>query len=219
MKRFVIVGLGVFGSAAAETLYEKGHEVVAIDLDEQKVEQVAALVTRSAVGDGRQREVLERLGATGADAAVVSTGTDLSASILAVMALRDLEVEHVYVKVVSSDHARIMSRLGVTETVFPERDTAINLATRVVRSESLLNYVRLGIGLSVQEMAVPKAWEGKTLRELALPKNYRVSVVGVHDVLVDRIQTVPDPDMKLLDSHTLVVTGTEDNLNRLSRVR
>lgn len=219
MKRFVIVGLGTFGAATAEALFDRGHEVVALDLDEEKVERMAARVTRAAVGDARQKEVLERVGAKGADAAVVSTGGDLSAALLAVLALRDLGIRDVYAKAVSDDHARIMHRLGVTETVFPERETALNLAVRMVRSESLLNYVRLGSGLSLQEMAVPKKFEGRTLRELALPRNYRVSVVAVHDMLTDAIDAVPDPDLKLLDSHTLIVTGTEDNLGRIAKVK
>lgn len=218
MKRFVIVGLGIFGSGVAETLFEKGHDVIAIDLIEEKVERAAAQTTRAVVGDARQKEVLKRIGAEGADGAVVSTGNDISASILAVMALKDLGVRDVYVKVISFDHARIMARMGVTETAFPERETSVNLAVRMVRSDALLNYVRLGSGLSLQEMTVPAAWEGKTLRELALPRHHRVSVVAVHDVMMDEMNPVPDPDAPLLDSHTLILTGTEENLARVARI-
>ena len=94
----------------------------------------------------------------------------------------------------------------------------MNLAVRMVRSEALLNYVRLGSGLSLQEMTVPEAWEGKTLRDLALPKNHRVSIVAIHDVLMDEMNPVPDPDMPLLDSHTLILTGSEENLARVAKI-
>ena len=219
MNRYVIVGLGVFGAGAAEALYDEGHEVVAVDLDADKVERLSAVVTRAVVGDAREREVLDRIGVRGADAAVVSTGDDISASALAVMALRDLEVREVYVKVVSADHARIMARIGATRTVFPERESAVNLALQIVQGDGLVNYVRLGSGLSIQEMAVPHEWEGRTLRELALTRRYRVSVVAVHDVLTDTTSPVPDPDAPLLDTHTLVVTGSEASLADVARVR
>ena len=219
MKRYVCVGLGTFGSAAAQALYKQGHDVVALDLDGDLVDRMAPFVTRAAVGDGRDRAVLERVGAAGADAAVVSTGDDVSASALAVMALRDLDVGEVFVKVVSADHARIASRLGATRTVFPERESAINLALQMTQGAALINYVRLGSGLSIQEMAVPRSWEGKTLRELDLPRRHRVSVVAVHDVIADATTPVPDPDAPLLDTHTLVVTGDEESLARVARVQ
>ncbi len=219
MNRYVVIGLGVFGSSAAQTLFDQGHEVVALDLNGDKVERVAPLVTRAVVADARDRDVLDRLGVREADAAVVSTGDDISASALAVMALRDLDVREVYVKVVSTDHARIMSRIGATRTVFPERESAANLAYQMTHGDSLFNYVRLGAGLSIQEMAVPREWEGQTLRDLALTRRFRVSVVAVHDVLTDTTSAVPDPDAPLLDTHTLVVTGSEENLARVTEIR
>ncbi|PAP77106.1 potassium channel family protein [Rubrivirga marina] len=219
MNRYVIVGLGIFGSAAAQALHKQGHDVVAIDRDGELVDRMAPLVTRAVVGDARDRAVLERIGAGGADAAVVSTGDDLSASALAVMALRDLGVREVVAKVVSADHARIVARVGATRTVFPERESAINLALQMTQGAALINYVRLGSGLSIQEMAVPRAWEGQTLRELDLTRAHRVSVVAVHDVLADTTTPVPDPDAPLLDTHTLVVTGDEASLARVAKIR
>lgn len=218
MKRFIIIGLGEFGSGVAETLYKQGNDVIAIDLIEAKVNRMAAHVSRAVVGDARQADVLESVGAKGADGAVVSTGDDISTSVLATMALRDLGVGEIYVKVVSFDHARIMGKIGATETVFPERESSVNLGRRMMRSNALLNYIRLGGGLNLQEMAVPVKWEGKTLRDLQLPTRYRVSVVAVHDVLTDTMTPVPDPDMPLLDSHTLVLIGTEPCLARVASI-
>src|SRR5690606_19820542 len=112
MKQVIVVGLGNFGSAVAETLYTKGHDVTAVDLDEKAVDRIARRVSRAAVGDGRQIEVLEKIGAADADAGIVSTGDDITASILATLALRDLGVEEIYVKVISADHARVAEKLG-----------------------------------------------------------------------------------------------------------
>lgn len=217
MKRFVVVGLGSFGSAAAEALAELGHDVAALDLDEERVEEIAPEVTQAAVGDGTDRGVLERLGAGDADGAVVSTGDDIAASVLTTMALKDCGVKRVYVKVVSFAHRRVMEKVGAAETVFPERDSAQHLAKRVV-SRQVVNYVELGPGFSAQEMAVPERWVGRTLRELELPQRYRVAVIAVHDYLLDQYQTIPDPDAPLKDSDTLLLAGDDKRLARLGEM-
>ncbi len=217
MKRFVVVGLGNFGSTVAESLHAMGHEVVAVDRNEAAVDGIALRVTRAAVGDGKDPRVLEKTGARGADAAVISTGDDITASILATLALKDLGVREVYVKVISRDHARVLEKIGVTETIFPERESGVRLATRIT-SIGILNYVRLGTGFSVQEMAVPNSWIGRSLRQLALPNRYRIFVIAVHDVLRDEMIAVPDADAKLKDSDTLLVAGKDEDLERAAKV-
>lgn len=211
MKRFVVIGLGNFGATAAEALHAQRHDVIAVDTNELAVERVAPRVSRAVVGDGRSLDTLERVGVADADGAVVSTGDDITASILAALALRDLRVQAIYVKVVSADHARVMDKLGVTDTVFPERDSALRLATRI-STTTLLNYFRLGPNFSVQEMAVPTPWIGQSLRLLRLPDHYRVSVVAVRDVLTDTITAIPNPDASLKESDTLLVAGRDDDL-------
>ena len=213
MKRFVVIGLGSFGATAAESLHAQGHEVVAIDPRDEAIDRIAPHATRAAVADGRSLEALERAGCRGADAGIVSTGDDITASVLATMALKDLGVSDVFVKVISRDHARVMERVGATETIFPERDTALELAARL-SAKALLNYVRLGVGFSLQEMAVPVEWTGKTLRELELRRRYGVSVVGIHEWLQNRIVPAPDPDVILKDSDTLIVAGRDEDLVR-----
>lgn len=216
MKRFVVVGLGNFGSSIARALHARGHEVVALDTQAAAVDRVAPHVTRAAVGDGRDVEALRRLGAEHADMAIVSTGDDVTASILATLMLRDLGVGQVYVKVISHDHARIMARVGATETVFPERDSALNLAAQLATA-SVFNYINLGGGFSLQELVVPGGWAGTTLRELELRQRYNVSVVAVHDVLTDTMLTPPDPDTPLKVSDTLLIAGKDIDLERLAR--
>lgn len=217
MKRFIVVGLGNFGSASAEALHKQGHDVAALDTSEHAVDRIAPFVSRAAVGDGRDARVLERLGARDADAAIVSTGEDITASILATLALHDLGVDEVYVKVVSNDHARVMQKIGATETIFPERESGLRLGARI-SSRSVLNYVRLANDFSIQEMAVPDRWIGRTLRQLQLPRKHRIAIVAIHDVLHDEIATVPDPDAPLKESDTLLVSGKDEDLARVARV-
>ena len=218
MKRFIVIGLGNFGASLAETLHANGHDVIALDPSEQAVDRIAPHVSRAAVGDGRSLQTLERLGASGADVGVVSTGDDITASILATMALRDLGVRDVFVKVISRDHARVMERIGVTETVFPERDSALALGARM-SGTAILNYVRLGTGFSIQEMGVPEEWNGKSLRQLELRKRYNISVVGLHDVLTDKINVALEPDQVLKDSDTLLLAGRDGDLARAAMVK
>ncbi len=215
MKRFIVIGLGNFGTGVAETLHGRGYEVVAVDRQERLVDRIAPEVSRAAVGDGTDAEVLREIGAEDVDAAVVSTGDDLTASILATLALRDLGVEEIYVKVISDDHARIMDKIGATETVFPERESAVRLGIRIT-SRTILNYVRLGPGFAMQEMAVPEEWIGQSLRELELRGRENVTVIAVHDVLNDEILPVPDPDAPLKESDTLLVVGADADLERVS---
>jgi trk system potassium uptake protein TrkA len=149
---------------------------------------------------------------------VVSTGDDITASILATMSLRDLGVRDVFVKVISRDHARVMERIGVTETIFPERESALALGPRM-SGTAILNYVRLGTGFSIQEMAVPEEWNGQTLRQLELRRRYNISVVGLHDVLTDQFSVALDPDQMLKDSDTLLVAGRDEDLAKAAALQ
>lgn len=214
MKRFIVVGLGNFGATMARQLHRMGHRVSAVDVDSHKVEGATQWLRQVVTGDATDPEVLERLGAADADAAVVSTGDDVPSSVLTAVALRDLGVRQIYVKVVSDVHARILDKVGVTSTIFPEREAARLMAKHVV-SAAVLKYYELGPDLSAQEMAVPEEWLGKSLRELELPRRHNVSVVAVRDYLADRMEPIPDPDALLKDSDTLLVTGHSDDLAKI----
>lgn len=215
MKHFFVVGLGNFGASVAESLHEMGYDVSALDVDRAKAERVAKVIRNAVAGDGTDPEVLARLGASKADAAIVSTGDDITASILTALALRDLGVKEIHVKVISELHTRILEKVGVADTIFPERESAQLLAKRVA-SRAILNYVELGEGFSAQEMAVPDDWVGRSLRELELPRRYNIAVIAVHDFLSGRITPIPDPDAPLKQSDTLLVAGADEHLERVA---
>ncbi len=215
MKRFVVVGLGNFGASVAETLHSAGHDVAALDRNADRVDLMARKVTRAAVGDGTDQRTLKRIGTEDAEAAVISTGDDITASAMTALVMRDFGIDEIYVKVVSYEHARLIEKIGVAETIFPERESGIRLGKRIAR-RTLLNYVELGSGFSVQEMAVPESWVGRTLRELELPRAHGIQVVAIHDVLLDQIQAIPDADALLKDSDTLLIAGLDANLVKAS---
>ncbi|HVS16093.1 MAG TPA: TrkA family potassium uptake protein [Thermoanaerobaculia bacterium] len=215
MKRVAVVGLGNFGATVAEQLAEVGYRVSALDVDPARVERLASSIREAVVGDGTDPEVLDRIRASDADAAIVSTGDDVTASVLTALALKDLGVPEIHVKVISELHARILDKIGITETVFPERESAELLAKRIT-NRRILNYLKLGEGFSAQEMTVPEQWVGHSLRELELPQRYNISVIAVHDFLSGGITPIPDPDAPLKDSDTLLVAGADENLARVA---
>lgn len=217
MNRYVVVGLGHFGSFIAKRLYELGNEVIAIDNDVNVVDAHGPFVTRALAGDATKREVLDEAGADDADVAIVSTGGNIGASVLALLALRDLNVKAIFVKVQSIEHARIAEALGATDTVFPEMQAATNLAQRIT-SGRLLHYTAYGEQFGIQEMAVPDSWSGRTLQDLRLPQEYQIQVVAVHDNLRDTI-TIPVPTKPLTPSDTLLIAGAPDRLETLTKVR
>ena len=134
------------------------------------------------------------------------------------MAIHDLKVRDIYVKVISREHARVMDRMGVTDIVFPERDSAMGLANRITGS-ALLNYVKLGESFSIQEMGVPDRWVGKSIRELKLRQNYDINVVALDDVLTNEIVPAPDPDRLLKDSDTLMIAGHSSSLAKVAKIK
>lgn len=217
MKRYVVIGLGNFGSSAAQELHRLGYDVVALDVRESVVDALVDSVARAVVGDGTNLGVLERAGARNADAAVVSTGDDITASVLAVLALKDSGIKNIYVKVISQNHGRVMAKLEVTETIFPEQESAVRLAKRI-STQKILNFVELGPGFFAQEMAVPGDWIGRSLRELQLPRRHGIAVIAVHDFLLDEIRAIPDPDSPLKDSDSLLIAGQEENLARVMKL-
>lgn len=218
MQRIVVVGLGNFGMAVAESLADKGVDVIAVDRRQELVDRIAQRAARAVVGDGTNADVLRDVGCESADVGIVATGDDITASILAVMALRDTGVGEIHVKVISEAHGRVVEKLGVTSTVFPERDSGRRLAEAVSTTE-ILSYFPLGDDFALQEMAVPDSWLGRSLKELEMRGRFNITVVAVRDVLTGTIIGVPDPEALLKDSDTLFVSGAKSDLARVTKLR
>lgn len=214
MKRFVVIGLGGFGSWAARLLFQEGYDVIAIDRNETLVDRFAKEVTKAVAGDATDPVLLREVGVEGADAAVVSTGGDLAASVLSILALKDVGVANIYVKVRDSRAAEALSRFDLTEMVFPEREAAERLVHRL-SSTGILDYIPIGADFALEEIAIPDAWVGLTLRELSLPSRQGVQVVAVFDVLQGQWNPVPGPDHVLKESDIALVVGRKDFLEEV----
>lgn len=213
--RVLLIGFGAFGLWFARTMCDLGHEVVAIERDGDLVDRYADWASRVIMGDATDTSLLERAGAREVDAAVIGTAESLATTILATVALRDLGVRQIYAKVRSENEARALEGLDITEAIFPEREAAFRLAHRIATS-SVLQYLPLAPGYSVQEMACPDAWVGKTILAIDPRAKLGIQVIAVRDALTGEFKLPPDPNAVVKPSDALVLAGSDDALARLS---
>lgn len=213
-KHFVLIGLGSFGSALARKLKANGCKVTGIDADAENVEDLKDFLYEAVIGDATQRESLEPLGLNRATAVVISLGEDITRSLLATLHARELGSRHIYVKGVTAEHGRILKSLGVERVVFPEIEIATQLADRLTWP-NVIDYLAIDPEYSFLEVAVPDQLVGKKLLESDLRKRYSVWVVGVKDVLSNKLTMFPDGDFKLSDDQMLLVVGKDSDMHKL----
>ena len=207
MKSYIVIGLGLFGAEAARKLCELGCEVLAMDVRENLVQQVANHVTHAVTGDGQDKEVLRALGAGSFDCAIVAIGDDLAASVLTVMNLKELGTPYVVCKAHDETHRRVLEKLGADRVVIPECEFAGKLA-RSLSSHNVLDYIELSPDYGILEIPAPKAWVGKSLRELNVRAKVGVNIIAVESGGTTCVS--PSADHKILSGDVLVVLG--DNL-------
>ncbi|UCG11082.1 MAG: TrkA family potassium uptake protein [Deltaproteobacteria bacterium] len=214
MGQFAIVGIGKFGYYLARHLFEKGHEVVAFDINQAEVQRIKDSVSQAVVADGTDREALESLGITEVDAAVVSIGTRMQASILATLHLKELGVKRILAKAVSEEHGRILTKIGADEIVFPERDLAINVASRL-DNPNILDYLPFINGYSIMELAPSKEFVGNSLKDLDLINRFGIQVIAVKEIIPESLILIPTGSFKVKDSDALFILGPDEALKKL----
>ncbi|MBO5035145.1 MAG: TrkA family potassium uptake protein, partial [Oscillospiraceae bacterium] len=173
MKTFVIIGLGRFGTSVALELSALGHEVLAMDLAEDKVQRVADKVTHAVVADARDINVLNALGVRNFDCAVVAMGSDVGNSALVTLNLKELGLQQVVCKAQSHVHQRVLEKIGADRVIFPEHEMGVKLA-QGLSSSSVLNFIEFSEDYGIVELAIPRSWQGKTIRELDVRNAYHV---------------------------------------------
>jgi trk system potassium uptake protein TrkA len=214
MIKFAIIGLGSFGSNVTRTLYERGHEVLAIDKDKDKIEAAKSFSSHAVVMDSVDKESLEAVGIREMDVVVVSLGPEMEASILTVLHLHELGVKRVVAKALTEDHAKILDAVGASEVIYPEKDMAIRTALKLT-SPNILECLPLMSGVSIQEIAPPEKFIGKSLKDLDLRNKYGIQVIAVRELVPERTVYVPKADFVIKDSDVLIVMGDEKKLEKL----
>ncbi len=217
MRTFAVIGLSSFGYYLCRYLSELGSEVMAIDIDEDKIDQVKSFVSKAIVADATDKEALKQLGLEDVDIVVVSVGQGIDTSILITMYLRELGKREIFAKALTEDHAKILSMIGASEIIFPERDMAKRTA-RTIRQASLLDYVSLAEGVSVVEMAPPSAWNGKTLADLDIRRKYNVQVIMIKELVPENLVLIPGGDHVVKESDILVLVGRDEDMEKLEKL-
>ncbi len=214
-KQFAVIGLGNFGFYLASGLFQKGHEVLGIDINPRKVQEIRDQVSRAVIADATDLQALRELELETMDAVVVSIGSVLNSSILATLNVKDMGVKRVVAKAVSNAHGRILQKIGADEIYFPEKDIALTAAQRL-DNPNVLDYLPFMEGYSIVELAPPKEFVGKTLIELDLINNQGIQVVAVKELVPERVVMIPTGRYLVKDSDVLVLLGPDKALAGLT---
>jgi trk system potassium uptake protein TrkA len=213
MKRFCVIGLGNFGYHVARSLFEDGHEVVAIDMKQSKVQRIHEQVSYAIFADAANKDFLEGQGIGDMDAVIVATGDRSHLSTLITLYLKELNVPRILVKVNDEDHGQIVKKVGATEIIFPEKDMAEKTALSLSRP-NILDFIPLAEEYSITETAPPAHFVGKSLLDLHLRKDYDITVIAIKDVLTGQFFTLPPANHIIKNSDMMVIIGKTEDIER-----
>lgn len=217
-KRFVVIGLGSFGTALATRLHENDCRVTGLDLRRDRVEGLKDRLHEAVIGDATDRDTLQQLGLRDAHAVFISLGEDIAHSLLATLHCKELGARRIIVKGVTAEHGKILKHLGVERVVFPEIEVARELADRMTWP-NVLDFIPIDPDYSIAEVAVPDSFSGMALKETNLRQRYNVWVLAVKDTLADKLEVFPGGDFRLREDQLLLVVGKQVDLNRLGELR
>lgn len=177
-SQFAVLGLGRFGNAVARTLAKLGKEVLAVDVHEQNVSEIADIVTQSAAADTTDKFVLKSLGISDFDVVIVAIGSNLEASILTTLLCKEMGVKKVVVKAHNEQHKKVLEKIGADIVILPEESSGIKLAVSLA-SPNIVEIAELAPDFIITEMKVPSAWVGKSLVQLQLRQKYSLNLILV----------------------------------------
>ena len=220
-KQFGVIGLGRFGSAMAMTLTELGHDVIGVDGDESRVQQLADVITHALQIDATDEKALRAAGIQDVDVAVVSIGENIESSLLVVMQLRELGIATIVAKAVTPLHGRILEKLGVSRVIFPEREMAIRIAHSLVMP-NVIDYIELSRDFSIVEVPAPDAFIGRTLKQLELRPRLGLTLIAVKRQSDDTGAVItniaPAADETIRPGDILALLGSNERLNQLDQL-
>ncbi|MBQ6510036.1 MAG: TrkA family potassium uptake protein [Flexilinea sp.] len=214
MKSFVVIGLGKFGTRIAKRLYDMGCEVLAVDIDNEKVQQIADNVTQAVMGDARDKDVLRALGVRNCDCAIVAMAGDVGSSVFVTMTLKELEVPVVVAKAQGPMHQRILEKLGADRIVIPEREMADRLAHKLVEP-NILDFIDLSEDYSLIEEQAPAVWFNKSIRDLSVRARLGINIIAVKNG--DSFNIAPGADYIIREGDVVVIVGKNDALAKLRK--
>lgn len=206
----LVIGAGNFGATVAVELGAKKSEVVVIDVDAGKLDDIKDQVGQVIVGDATDKDLLDKF-AKDTDIVVVSLGERVDASVLIVHHLKEIGAKKIIAKASSSDHGKILKIVGADQVVFPEKDEAVRLVRNLVTPD-VLDLIRLSDQIGVIEIAAPDRFIGKAISELDMRKKYGVQVLAVQNPLSGKSEILPNPAYVFQPDDIMVVLGVPDDL-------
>ena len=204
MKSILLIGLGLFGKHIAVKLRELNHQVMAVDHKEELVQAALPYVTNAQIGDSTNEEFLRSLGVDNYDVCIVAIGDDFQSSLETTSLLKELGAQMVVSRASTDVQEKFLLRNGADEVVYPEKQLARWTAIRC-SADHILDYIEIDNDHAIFEVAVPKAWLGKTVRQLDVRKKYNVNILAVKTGR--KLDSFITPDTLLSGDKTLMVMG------------
>jgi trk system potassium uptake protein TrkA len=212
-RSFLIVGLGRFGKHMAKTLTKQGHEVLAIDKDEDRVNSALKYVTDAQIGDTTDEQFIKELGVNNFDVCIVAIGDNFQSSLETTALLHDMGAKYVFARATRDIHKKFLLRNGADEVVYAERETAERFANRF-GAEGVLDYFNLSDKYAICEVSVPQNWLGKNLLENNVRQKYHVNVLAIKKGNDFQMATI---DHRFNDDEKLLVMGTKESLQKMMK--
>ncbi|MDY4692287.1 MAG: TrkA family potassium uptake protein [Blautia sp.] len=212
-KSYAVIGLGLFGMAVATTLAEANCDVLAIDDNEENVQDIAQKVTYAVKADVREPGILKTLGLQNVDVAVIAVAENMEASIVATMQAKELGVPFVMAKAMNELHGKILEKIGADKVISPEKSMGVRVARNLL-SSGFVDMFELSSEFSMAEFRIPKEWIGRTLRELKIREKYNINLIAVKQG--ENVNVNFGPEESLPSDCTLIAVGKNCDLNRAS---
>lgn len=211
MKSVLLVGLGRFGKHIAIHLNELGHQVMAVDCVEERVDAVLPFVTNAQIGDSTNADFLESLGIRNYDVCIVAIGNDFQSSLETTSLLKELGARLVVSRAARDVQAKFLLRNGADEVVYPEKQLAKWTAIRYT-ADHILDYIELDEDHAMFEVSVPKEWVGRTIGQIDIRKKFNINIMGIKKR--GKLELSVSPDAVLESEDTMLVLGRNKSLQK-----
>ncbi len=227
MRQIAVIGLGRFGSTIAHTLSDKGVEVIAIDVDKEKVEDIKDYVSVAVSIDSTDEKALKAIGVDNVDAAIVCIGDNVEANLLTTSVLKKMGVRNIFARAMDNLQAQILKYMEVDRIINLEEEMGVMVANSMLTSH-IEKHIPLASGHSLAEIKVPEKFIGKSIKELQLRNRYHINIIAIKKKVPEItesgerayreiINDMPKADDILEDSDVLIVVGTDESIKNFSR--
>lgn len=213
MKSILIIGLGRFGRHMAQKFIENGHEVMAIDIDEERADDAVGDIQQILIGDATEERFVESIGVRNFDLAVIAIGENFQTVLEITVLLKDLGCKYIVARATRDVHRKLLLRNGADYVVYAEREVAERLAIKF-GADNIFDYLELTPEIGIFEIAVPEKWKGKSMVELSIRTKYHVSVMATKRE--GKIFPLPHPTHVFDAEESVMVMGTAEDVMKLT---